>query len=125
MFRTAASRSIQSLRAQASISSTVQRAALRTSAQPLARPGTLSLALRQPLQKSLVRYETTYQKANFAKSRDNKAEESYGKELLQPVPALVSTSSSVHPVTSEVGGPAHEEEIDMTASIRGDFVSWS
>lgn len=125
MFRTAASRSIQSLRAQAPrtpISSTVQRATIRTSAKPLARSGTLSLALRNPLQNSLVRYETTYQKASFAKSRDNKAEETYGNELLKPNPEIVSTASTIHPVTGEVGG-AHEEDVDMTASIRSDFVS--
>lgn len=127
MFRTAASRSIQSLRAQAprtSISSAVQRAALRTSARPLARPGALSLAVRNPLQNSLVRYETTYQKAAFAKSRDNKAEEAYGNEVLKPNAEIVSTASSIHPVTGEVGG-AHEEDVDMTASIRSDFVRYN
>lgn len=126
MFRTSASRSIQSLRAQATrphIPSTMLRAALRTSAKPAARPGALSLVLRQPLQKSLVRYETTYQKANFPKARDNKAEKSYSEEMIGPLPDLVSTESSIHPVTGEVGGVPHEEEVDMTASIRSDFVS--
>ncbi|ETN37742.1 uncharacterized protein HMPREF1541_07365 [Cyphellophora europaea CBS 101466] len=124
MFRTTASRSIQSLRAQAprtTLSSTVLRATLRTSAQPLARPGALSLTLRNPAQKSMVRYETTYQKSSFPKSRDNKAEEAYGNEVIKPIPDLVSASSSIHPVTGEVGGPKEEEDVDMTASIRSDF----
>jgi hypothetical protein len=122
MFRTAASRSIQSFRTP-SIASTVQRAAFRTAAQALVRPGTLSVALRKPIQKSLVRYETTYQKADFVKERDVKGEEAFGKTTLQPVPSIVSTDSSIHPVTGEVGGVGPEEDVDMTASIRSDFVS--
>jgi hypothetical protein len=83
----------------------------------------LALALRKPVPKSLVRYETTYQKASFPKSRDNKAEEAYGQEMVVAHPSLVSSTSSVHPaVSGEVGGTPHEEEIDMTASIRSDFV---
>lgn len=126
MFRTAASRSVQSFRTTTpsySFTANLQRATLRTSARPIARPGSLSLALRQPLQKSLVRYETTYQKASFAKSRDDKAEAAYGAEKLQPIPALVSAESSIHPVTGEVGGAGQEEDIDMTKQIRSDFVS--
>jgi hypothetical protein len=126
MFRTTAARSVQSLRAQTSRAPTTShllRAALRTSAKPSVRPGTLSLALRKPVPKSLIRYETTYQKPDFPKGRDPKAEEKYGREMLAPEPALVSTASSVHPVTGEVGGTPHEEEVDMTASIRSDFVS--
>lgn len=126
MFRTTATRSVQSLRAQASrtpITSTALRASLRTSAKPLTRPGALSLALRNPVQKSLIRYETTYQRSNFPKSRDNKAEEAYGREMVGAEPALVSTESSIHPVTGEVGGAPHEEEVEMTGAIKSDFVS--
>ena len=120
MFRTTAVRSVQSLRAPTT--STALRAALRTSTKPALRPATLSLALRHPVAKSLVRYETTYQKSGFIKSKDLKTEKGYSEELITPIPELVSATSSLHPVTGEVGGVPPEEEIDMTASIRSDFV---
>jgi hypothetical protein len=74
------------------------------------------------MQTSLVRYETTYQKASFIKSRDVKGEEATGKEMVVALPGLVSTESSIHPIQGEVGGVKEEDDVDMTASIRSDFV---
>ena len=105
--------------------SNVLRASLKTSAKPLSPSGTLSVALRQPLQRSLVshRTATTYQGANFAKSLSKEAEEAYGKEKLAAVPEQVSSSSTVHPVTGEVGLDQAEQDVDMMAGIKNDFVS--
>ena len=39
-----------------------------------------------------------------------------------PLTAEVSETSSVHPVTGEVGTPDPEPDTDMMAGIRNDFV---
>ena len=84
------------------------------------------MALRQPLQTAVVRYQsgTAYQQKSFIKGRDTKAEQSWAQEKLGPLPVEVSEASSIHPaISGEVGMPAQEEEIDMMGGIKSDFVS--
>ena len=135
MFRTtaarAAPRALRTLNVAATrntLVSGVLRASLKTSATPLTSSGPLSLALREPLKRSVVRYQsgTAYQQASFVKGLSKEAEEAYGNEKLVPVPEEVSVDSSVHPITGEVGKDAEaEENVDMMAGIRNDFVSHS
>jgi len=78
----------------------------------------MALTTVQPMQKSLVRYAT-----NNAWAYDTKkAEAELGKQLISPAHEVVSTSSSIHPVTGEVGVKEEEHDVDMMAGIRGDFV---
>ena len=86
----------------------------------MARP--LAIIVRDPSQTSLVRHATTYQAASFVKGLSKEAEAAYQKEKLAPEPEEVSTVSSIHPVNSEVKSDAVEQDVDMTASIRSDFV---
>lgn len=123
MFRTTATRSLprsfSSLYAttpRSPITNHVLKASLRTASRPFKAAPTLSLAVRQPMQKSLVRYQTT-------RVFDPKAEEALQKQVLKPHPEIVSTGSSVHPVRGEVGVEEHEDDVDMMAGIRSDFVS--
>jgi hypothetical protein len=77
-------------------------------------PKRMSLAIRKPLTTSLVRYQSTIDRA---------AEAEYAKRILEPEPAMVSTGSSVRHVTGEKGADDPEPDVDMMAGIRGDFVS--
>ncbi len=113
---------------KAAFRSNVLKASLRTSAKPLKSVGPLSLALRQPLQTALVRYQsgTAYQQKTFIKGRDTKAEQGWAEETLGPLPVEVSEASTIHPaISGEVGMPAQEEEIDMMGGIKSDFVGFS
>jgi len=123
MFRTTAARSLrrslQSFNAapsRSSLTSTTFRAALTSSARPARSARVLALAIRQPAQKSLVRYQTTY-------SLDKAAEAKFGEQKLVATPELVSTESSVHNVRSETGTPEEEHDVDMMAGIRSDFTT--
>lgn len=71
------------------------------------------------MQKALVRYAT-----NNAYAYDTKkAEETLGKQLIKAGHDSVSTDSSIHPITGEVGAAKEEEhDVDMMAGIRSDFV---
>lgn len=69
--------------------------------------------VRKPLITSLVRHQSTIDKA---------AEAEYGKKTVQPISDTVSAGSSVRHVTSEVGAENEEADVDMMAGIRGDFV---
>ena len=50
-------------------------------------------------------------------------EEAYQKLLLPATPSLVSTDSSVHHIQGEVGADNQDQDVDMMAGIRSDFVS--
>jgi hypothetical protein len=90
------------------------KASLASRASTVNTPKRLSLAIRKPLTTSLVRYQSTIDKA---------AEEEYRKQTLKPTPESVSTGSSVRHVTGEVGVDDPEPDVDMMAGIKGDFVS--
>lgn len=74
----------------------------------------LSLAAHKPLTTSLVRYQSTIDKA---------AEEEYRKRTLQPTTEEVSTGSSVRHISSELGQEDPNADVDMMAGIKNDFVS--
>ncbi len=90
------------------------KAQLTSQASAVTKSKRLSLAVRIPLTTSLVRYQSTINKA---------AEEEYQKRILQAEPEVVSTGSSVRRVTGEVGVDDPEPDVDMMAGIKGDFVS--
>ncbi|EDU45184.1 repeatdomain containing protein [Pyrenophora tritici-repentis] len=48
------------------------------------------------------------------------AESRYAHEKIKPTPETVSSSSSTHPMFSEVGAEAPAKEVDMTAEIKHD-----
>lgn len=75
---------------------------------------TFALAVRKPIVTSLIRYQSTINKA---------AEEEYSKAKLEADPNTVSAGSSVRHVTYEVGAEDSEADVDMMAGIKADFVS--
>lgn len=78
----------------------------------------MALTTVQPMPKALVRYAT-----NNAWAYDTKkAEAELGKQLIRPGHEGVSTESSIHPITGEVGVKEEEHDVDMMAGIRSDFV---
>lgn len=66
----------------------------------------------------MVRY------AHIAADYDiKKAEKALGEQKIDATPESVSAVSSIHSVNSELGQADHEQDVDMMAGIRGDFVS--
>ncbi|EXJ81864.1 hypothetical protein A1O1_07929 [Capronia coronata CBS 617.96] len=127
MFRTTAARSlprsfatVQAPTPRASLYNHVLKATMRTSARPVRPSKVLSLTLARTAQKSMVRYESTAgQKA--AHFDVKKAAEELYNQTLKPVPEIVSTESSVRPITGEVNAADPEQDVDMMAGIRSDF----
>ncbi|KAL2433954.1 hypothetical protein ABEF95_013102 [Exophiala dermatitidis] len=127
MFRTTAARSLPrsfaSLQAptpRASLYNHVLKASLRTSAKSVRPSKLLALTIARPVQKSMVRYESTAgQKAALFDIK--KAEEAIRNKTLQPIPELVSSSSSVRAIAGEAQAEEHEQDVDMMAGIRSDF----
>ncbi|EXJ82206.1 hypothetical protein A1O3_06019 [Capronia epimyces CBS 606.96] len=126
MFRTTAVRSlprsfatVQAAAPRASIYNHVLKASLRTSARPVRPSKVLSLTVARSVQKSIVRYESTAgQKAAALDTK--KFEADLLKETLKPVPEVVSSSSSVRGIASEVAAE-QDQDVDMMAGIRSDF----
>lgn len=123
MMRTTAIRSIprsltsaQAVTPRANLVSKALRASLRTSARPARASRVLAVAAFQPGPKALVRYAHNAHLWDTAKQ-----EKSYHSQLLQPVPQAVSSDSTVRQVTGEVTKEA-DDDVDMMAGIRSDFV---
>lgn len=121
MFRLTALRSLQRsipscnvLGARSAWRSATSKAQLASPVSAANTPKRLSLALRKPIVTSLVRYQSTINKAT---------EEEYGKRTLQAEPAAVTTGSSVRQVTGEAGVDDPEPDVDMMAGVKSDFVS--
>lgn len=53
---------------------------------------------------------------------DLKAEKDIAQKKLEAHPELVSSTSSTHPVFSEIGTPEPEKEVDMMKGIKQDVV---
>jgi hypothetical protein len=81
----------------------------------------LSLTVARPFHTSLVRYESKGG-ALAARWDEKKHTEELYKKPIEPVPEHVSIDSSTRAVGSEVSS-AHEDDVDMMAGIRSDFVS--
>lgn len=129
LFRTTAARSIPrslstfgAASTRSALSNNAFRAPLNTLARPsrASKPLALALALRKPLTTSLVRYRST--PAGITGGKE--FEDAYAKEKVPSAVDLVSTESSIHPVTSEIGTENDEHDVDMMAGIKSDFVSW-
>jgi hypothetical protein len=62
--------------------------------------------------------------ADLADKKINKqAEDRYRHEEIKPTPETVSSTSSTHPMFSEVGTENPERDVDMMAGVRHDVVS--
>jgi len=127
MFRTTAARavpnSLTSIRAtstRTSLTKFTQQAAFRTSPRFVKTAPILALAVQQPLQKSLVRYAST--RSQIVVGQDNEFEKQLQNEKIIAVPSEVSIDSSVHKAFEEKGVEQKEDDVDMMAGIRSDFV---
>lgn len=90
----------------------------------LYQPRNLALAPQNLLHTPLPRFAST-QAGDFS-GHVNKAEQkAIGKERLQAHPAEVTAVSTAHPVFEETKTeePEEEEDIDMLAGVKSDFVS--
>jgi len=50
------------------------------------------------------------------------AESRYAREEIKPTPETVSSTSSTHPMFSEVGAETQQKEVDMMAGMKHDVV---
>lgn len=128
MFRTTAVRGIprsfatlQAPKPRMSLYNTVQKASLRTSARPAKATRVLSLTVARPFHTSLVRYESKGA-LEAARLDIKKAEENMSKQTLKPVPEAVSLSSTTRSAGELTAD--HEDDVDMMAGIRSDFVGF-
>lgn len=53
------------------------------------------------------------------------AESRYGQEEIKPTPETVTSSSSTHPIFSEVATEDPNRDVDMMAGVKHDVVSAS
>jgi hypothetical protein len=105
---------------RSSVLNNALRASLKTSARPARASRVLALATVQPVPKAVVRY--AHNAANYDTA---KAEKAYHDMILQPVPSEVSEGSSTRHVAGEMQPTkaAEEDDVDMMAGMRSDFVS--
>ncbi len=107
---------------RASLYQHVVKASLRTSARPSVKAAkVLSLTVARPFHTSLVRYESKGGAIAAQWDLKKRTEELY-KKTIEPVPEYVSIDSSTRAVAGEVSS-SHEDDVDMMAGIRSDFVS--
>ena len=78
---------------------------------------TLALTKYKALSTSVKRFDGPYDKI------DKKHEDKVEREKLVPHPGQVSQTSSVHEVFHEKGVEDPEEDVDMLAGIKSDWVS--
>jgi hypothetical protein len=83
------------------------------------RPQVFAIAQLNPAQTAIVR-------RTLADKIDREAEKKYAHEKLKPTPETVSSTSSIHPILSEVGQPAPApdavRDVDVMAGIKADVV---
>lgn len=88
----------------------------------LYQPRSLALDFQNPLYRPFTRYAST-QPGNSIGHANKAEEKAIGKEHLQAHPAEVTTVSTAHPVFEETKREEPEEEdIDMLAGVKSDFV---
>lgn len=126
MFRAGVNRiALQALRAPApqaaryTLNAAAQRAQLSTRTTALAerRPQAVQAALPRPVALALLRRH-----ASTVDHIDKKAEDAAAHKKMKPHPEIVSSTSSVHPLTREVGIANPEDDIDMMAGVKSDLV---
>lgn len=129
MFRTVAVRAIPStfgtLRTPATrlnIARIAQQAAYRTSSRTTKTSSILAVAIQKPISKSLIRYASTAAESKIVLGQDVEGEKKILGEKVVALPDLVAVDSSVHKLTSEVGNPQQQEDVDMMAGVKSDFV---
>jgi len=79
------------------------------------RPHISQLAQLRPMQATGLRRALSEEK--------KQAESRYANEEIKPTPETVSSTSSIHPMLSEVGAEPTHREVDMSAGIKQDLVS--
>jgi hypothetical protein len=62
--------------------------------------------------------------AAIIRQQSTDADIDIAKRKLKATPETVSSTSTVHPVFGEVGNPTADNDVDMMAGIRSDFVSF-
>ncbi|WPH02226.1 Hypothetical protein R9X50_00508200 [Acrodontium crateriforme] len=77
------------------------------------RPALSAVKPLSPSTLALVRWNS--------KAAADKTEADLAKEKLEATPDLVSTTSSTHPIRSEIGQNAQEHDTDMMAGVRSDM----
>lgn len=85
-----------------------------------------SLALRRPQVAQLAPIQAAFLRRNISEKipeSQKKVETKYGQEKIKPTPEIVSTTSSTHPIFSEVATETPVQEIDMMAGVKHDVVS--
>ena len=100
-------------------SSVQKRTPCLTGAQNRAR---LALVPHKPFSTSLQRYST--HPGNPYDKIDKKHEEAVEHEIIEAHPEEVTASSSVHQVFQEKGVEEAEQDEDMLAGVKADFVSF-
>ena len=125
MFRTTATRVVPSSFTTLSTSYTrnavtriAQQAAFRTASRTVKVSPVLSLAVQKPKQKSLIRYASS----KVVLGQDFEGEKALQTQKVGAHPELVSGDSSVHNAFSETGVTPPEQDVDMMAGVKSDFV---
>jgi hypothetical protein len=78
------------------------------------RPQISQLSQLKPIQAAVLRRALSEER--------KQAEAKYAKEAIKPTPETVSSTSSIHPFTGEVGGEPPHQDVDMSAGIKQDLV---
>jgi len=128
MFRTTAARAVpkslttfRTTSTRTPLTKFTQQAAFRTSTRSVKTSPILALAVQQPLRKSLVRYASGGG-SQIVYGQDPEAEKNLQSQKIVAVPEEVTTTSTVHKAFQEKGVEQEEQDVDMMAGIRSDFV---
>jgi hypothetical protein len=86
-----------------------------------------SLASKRPLPSQLARIRAMQagsMRRNISKEQ-LKVEDKYAHEKLKATPETVSMTSSIHPISGEIGtpSPSKDKDADMVAGVKSDVVS--
>ncbi|KAK3079177.1 hypothetical protein LTS18_005549 [Coniosporium uncinatum] len=84
------------------------------------RPQRIAVALNRSVTATFQRHASSAQPPHFDKV-NTKAEDKLAHQKLEAHPELVSSTSSIHPLNSEIGVQEQEKEVDMLAGMRSDL----
>jgi len=85
-------------------------------------PKRQQVAHRKPIQAAAVAILRRHITKKIPKEQ-KEAEEKYAQQAIKPTPETVSSTSSTHPLFSEIGTETPTREVDMMADIKHDVVS--